>query len=45
MVTLNQTYTYEEIMQCIYELECRYSDLLKLSVIGYSHDERKIPML
>lgn len=45
MVILNKIYTYDELIQCIKDLECRFSDILTLTVVGMSHDERIIPML
>lgn len=45
MIVLNKTYTYDELMHCVLDLQCRFPDILKLTIVGTSHDERNIPMI
>lgn len=45
MIQLQQTYTYEEIYKACEKLTNQYSEFIRLTVIGTSHDGRKIPML
>lgn len=45
MITLNQSYTYEELLRNLQELGETYDDFTVYREIGKSHDERPIPML
>lgn len=45
LIHLNKSYTYEEIIESIYLLGETYSGILKVNIIGESHDERKILMM
>lgn len=45
MITLNQSYTYEELLHNMQELKAQYHDFVIYREIGVSHDERPIPML
>ena len=45
MITLNQSYTYEELLRNLQESGAQYPDFTVYKEVGESHDERSIPML
>ena len=45
MITLNQSYTYEELLRNLQESVAQYPDFTVYKEVGESHDERSIPML
>ena len=45
MITLNQSYTYEELLRNLQESGTQYPESTIYKKVGESHDERPIPML